>query len=187
MSILGLSLIIAQFAYLHRLHSKCHKNIFQKFEDFLKSKDFPKKKISKMSMQRQVWLKVPNGPSRLVRLTANATAKDLLRAAASLVPQDQDVMLLASDRRRPLEPSDVLFENQSETHPPTFYLCPRMRGGKGGFGSMLRSQGGRMAKKRRGEKKNVGSCRDLSGRRLRTMQDAQLYVFFERANSADDP
>lgn len=42
-------------------------------------------------------------------------------------------------------------------------------GGKGGFGSMLRAQGGKMASQKT---TNFESCRDLSGRRLKTIHDA---------------
>jgi len=48
----------------------------------------------------------------------------------------------------------------------------RLRGGKGGFGSMLRSQGGRMASK---QSTNYESCRDLNGRRLKIVSDAKAY------------
>ncbi|KAJ3103008.1 hypothetical protein HDU97_010446 [Phlyctochytrium planicorne] len=46
----------------------------------------------------------------------------------------------------------------------------RLRGGKGGFGSMLRAQGGKMASKKT---TNFEACRDLSGRRLKTVNDAK--------------
>ncbi|PVU96740.1 hypothetical protein BB561_001000 [Smittium simulii] len=42
-------------------------------------------------------------------------------------------------------------------------------GGKGGFGSMLRAQGGKMSSKKI---TNFDSCRDLSGRRLATIKAA---------------
>ncbi|KAJ1675597.1 hypothetical protein EV182_000961 [Spiromyces aspiralis] len=48
--------------------------------------------------------------------------------------------------------------------------CRRVCGGKGGFGSMLRSQGGKMSSKKI---TNFDSCRDLSGRRLKTAKAAQ--------------
>ncbi|WFD32504.1 hypothetical protein MSPP1_003552 [Malassezia sp. CBS 17886] len=52
-------------------------------------------------------------------------------------------------------------------------LEARMRcvGGKGGFGNMLRAQGGRMSV--RSKDQNMDSCRDLSGRRLSTVKEAQ--------------
>jgi hypothetical protein len=54
-------------------------------------------------------------------------------------------------------------------------LGVRMLGGKGGFGSQLRAAGGRMSA---GKKTNNDSCRDLNGRRLRTLQEADRFVFF---------
>jgi hypothetical protein len=59
-------------------------------------------------------------------------------------------------------PSDTIF----------FSLSLRLRGGKGGFGSQLRAQGGRMASRKRGPQ-DKSSCRDLSGRRLKAVQDAK--------------
>lgn len=53
-------------------------------------------------------------------------------------------------------------------------LVPRMRGGKGGFGSQLRAAGGRMSSQKTS---NNDSCRDLSGRRLSTIKEAKKCVF----------
>lgn len=59
----------------------------------------------------------------------------------------------------------------------------RVRGGKGGFGSMLRAQGGRMASKRT---TNFESCRDLSGRRLKTINAAkQLAVYMSKEDERE--
>ncbi|KAM5126420.1 splicing regulator SDE2-like [Mantella aurantiaca] len=44
----------------------------------------------------------------------------------------------------------------------TYSVEPRLRGGKGGFGSMLRALGAQIEKTT-----NREACRDLSGRRLR--------------------
>lgn len=52
-------------------------------------------------------------------------------------------------------------------------LTPRLRGGKGGFGSQLRAAGGRMSSQKTS---NNDSCRDLSGRRLSTVKEAKKYV-----------
>ena len=54
-------------------------------------------------------------------------------------------------------------------------LVPRMRGGKGGFGSQLRAAGGRMSSQKTN---NSDSCRDLSGRRLSTIKEAKKCVSF---------
>lgn len=55
----------------------------------------------------------------------------------------------------------------------TLRLIPRLRGGKGGFGSQLRAAGGRMSSQKTS---NNDSCRDLSGRRLSTIKTAKRYV-----------
>ncbi|KLO13060.1 hypothetical protein SCHPADRAFT_904587 [Schizopora paradoxa] len=49
-------------------------------------------------------------------------------------------------------------------------LCPRLPGGKGGFGSQLRAAGGRMSSQKTS---NNDSCRDLNGRRLSTIKKAK--------------
>ncbi|GMK53782.1 hypothetical protein CspeluHIS016_0103680 [Cutaneotrichosporon spelunceum] len=49
-------------------------------------------------------------------------------------------------------------------------VIPRLRGGKGGFGANLRSQGGRMSASK---STNFDSCKDLNGRRLGTIKEAQ--------------
>ena len=54
-------------------------------------------------------------------------------------------------------------------------LVPRMRGGKGGFGSQLRAAGGRMSSQKTS---NSDSCRDLSGRRLSTIKEAKKSASF---------
>jgi len=50
-------------------------------------------------------------------------------------------------------------------------LSLRVNGGKGGFGSMLRAQGGRMNSQK--GPANTDACRDLSGRRIKTVNDAK--------------
>ncbi|KAG0052161.1 hypothetical protein BGZ83_002934 [Gryganskiella cystojenkinii] len=50
-------------------------------------------------------------------------------------------------------------------------LSLRMNGGKGGFGSMLRAAGGRMNASK--GPTNTDACRDLSGRRIKTVNDAK--------------
>ncbi|XP_060536479.1 splicing regulator SDE2 [Cylas formicarius] len=50
----------------------------------------------------------------------------------------------------------------------TLYIYPRVLGGKGGFGSMLRAIGAQIEKTT-----NREACRDLSGRRLRDINEEQ--------------
>ena len=56
----------------------------------------------------------------------------------------------------------------------TFILCPKVVGGKGGFGSLLRSFGKQITKST-----NKDACRDLTGRRMRHVnRDKKLKVCF---------
>lgn len=50
-------------------------------------------------------------------------------------------------------------------------IVPRILGGKGGFGSMLRAIGAQIEKTT-----NREACRDLSGRRLRDINEEQRFV-----------
>ncbi|GAB6020635.1 hypothetical protein CHUAL_003307 [Chamberlinius hualienensis] len=59
-----------------------------------------------------------------------------------------------------LRDSDVLLSDD------VVHACPRLRGGKGGFGSMLRAIGAQIEKTT-----NREACRDLSGRRLRDINE----------------
>ncbi|KAG0251773.1 hypothetical protein BG011_007380 [Mortierella polycephala] len=62
------------------------------------------------------------------------------------------------------------MSHQQQHHLKYFTLSLRMNGGKGGFGSMLRAQGGRMSSQKT---TNTDACRDLSGRRIKTVNDAK--------------
>jgi hypothetical protein len=63
-------------------------------------------------------------------------------------------------------PNDHIMTGEFET----LTLNYRLLGGKGGFGSMLKAKGARMSSKKA---TNFESCRDLSGRRLQTVHDAE--------------
>ncbi|KAI0090244.1 telomere stability and silencing-domain-containing protein [Irpex rosettiformis] len=68
----------------------------------------------------------------------------------------------------PDEPLSSLLKDEGSDF-VTLRLIPRLRGGKGGFGSQLRAAGGRMSSQKTS---NNDSCRDLSGRRLSTIKEA---------------
>ncbi|KAM9314584.1 splicing regulator SDE2 isoform 2-T2 [Pholidichthys leucotaenia] len=70
------------------------------------------------------------------------------------VPDRQDFYVLSNGRRSHL--------NDPLHHGAVYHLEPRLCGGKGGFGSMLRALGAQIEKTT-----NREACRDLSGRRLR--------------------
>ncbi|KAJ1916825.1 hypothetical protein H4219_003558 [Mycoemilia scoparia] len=67
--------------------------------------------------------------------------------------------------------NDLVFEDLSEgkCEFKQVLLHHKVLGGKGGFGSMLRSQGGKMSSKKI---TNFDSCRDLTGKRLKTTKAA---------------
>lgn len=54
----------------------------------------------------------------------------------------------------------------------TLRLTPPLCGGKGGFGSQLRAAGGRMSSRKKSQE-NSDSCRNLDGRRMRTVKEAK--------------
>lgn len=75
----------------------------------------------------------------------------------------------------------VLDDAASRMDPVLFVRAQlRLNGGKGGFGSMLRSMGGKMASK---QTTNFQACRDLTGRRLRSTTQAAQYVHCGIPNS----
>lgn len=63
--------------------------------------------------------------------------------------------------------------NGSHVAPLHLRLAVRLVGGKGGFASQLRAQGGRMSSNKA---TNNDSCRDLNGRRLSTIKEATKCV-----------
>ncbi|KAG0098973.1 hypothetical protein BGZ93_009679 [Podila epicladia] len=75
--------------------------------------------------------------------------------------EDDQVLLFGSHEHKEGHQQDIRY----------FGLTLRMAGGKGGFGSMLRAQGGRMSSQK--GPSNTDACRDLSGRRIKTVKDAK--------------
>ncbi|KAI9066082.1 hypothetical protein FKP32DRAFT_1589961 [Trametes sanguinea] len=93
----------------------------------------------------------------------------------SLPLHSQAADLVLSPTSGPLpEPStplsSLLGDASQEHNLVSLRLVPRLRGGKGGFGSQLRAAGGRMSSQKTS---NNDSCRDLSGRRLSTIKEAK--------------
>jgi len=76
--------------------------------------------------------------------------------------------------------SDSIIDSDSENVP--VIAMPRVLGGKGGFGSMLRAIGAQIEKTT-----NRDACRDLSGRRLRDINEEQrLKRWFAKQNERDE-
>ncbi|KCV71156.1 hypothetical protein H696_02106 [Fonticula alba] len=110
------------------------------------------------------------GPERM-RLCCPATGRPLshlLRAsAAGQQAMSLDLAAGPASRRQ----AYLALRGAASALPAgTVSLVPCAIGGKGGFGSMLRSQGGKMASK---ATTNFDACRDLSGRRLGDIRNEQ--------------
>ncbi|XP_060835383.1 LOW QUALITY PROTEIN: splicing regulator SDE2 [Rhopalosiphum padi] len=74
--------------------------------------------------------------------------------------------------------------NENTVQNDIIYIVPRLLGGKGGFGSMLRAIGAQIEKTT-----NREACRDLSGRRLRDINEEKRVKDFlaKGGPSTDDP
>lgn len=110
-------------------------------------------------------------PSPLESLKLNLPEDTLVGDITLPFDNEAEVYLRTASRILTLStPLSALRHAQSPLHPITLDVCVRVRGGKGGFGSQLRAAGGRMSS---GKNTNTDSCRDLSGRRLSTIKEAQ--------------
>lgn len=93
-----------------------------------------------------------------------------------LCPIEQQSLSLYNNSKHvsPLstQPISTLRQSESATTaaPLLLRLNVKLLGGKGGFASQLRAQGGRMSSNKAS---NNDSCRDLNGRRLSTIKEAQ--------------
>ncbi|KAJ3294089.1 hypothetical protein HK104_003941 [Borealophlyctis nickersoniae] len=125
----------------------------------------------------QVIVNLFNGlPTLVLSLPESATVstlKDLLSTRLP-VPLPSAAQRITTLGGRLTDDDTPVFSKHDTTaensHPPIFNLLLRLPGGKGGFGSMLRAQGGKMAAHKT---TNFDACRDLSGRRLKTVNDAK--------------
>jgi hypothetical protein len=104
-------------------------------------------------------------------LPLTATVGDLDLPIPTSALEDCSLFSNGHGRLDDTQPIASLVSVHSPYHPIQLQLQPRLRGGKGGFGSQLRAAGGRMSKK--GKDENNDSCRDLSGRRLSTIKEAK--------------
>ena len=109
-------------------------------------------------------------------LPSHATAQNILDGFASILTsttwsQTQPRLVLCNNGLH-LAPSTRLASIAGPAGwPLTLEMRVLLPGGKGGFGSMLRAQGGKMSS--RGRNSNNDSCRDLNGRRLSTIKEAK--------------
>lgn len=121
-----------------------------------------------MVSTQTVYLRLPSPLETLkLNISGETTLADI-PIPASL--RDNTYLRTASLIPSPNTPISALCNAQNPSFPITLDLCARLQGGKGGFGSQLRAAGGRMSS---GKNTNTDSCRDLSGRRLSTIKEAQ--------------
>ncbi|KAH8555374.1 telomere stability and silencing-domain-containing protein [Umbelopsis sp. PMI_123] len=100
----------------------------------------------------------------------NATISDLkarLQSITSIQLVEQRITTVGG---KDLDDSAPIFNENDNFGPIVYNLSIRMIGGKGGFGSMLRAQGGRMNAQKT---TNFDACRDLQGRRVKAVNDAK--------------
>jgi hypothetical protein len=104
-----------------------------------------------------------------------ATVKDLKLAIQQVyrIPHHllKSVNCLTSSH---LHDDSLLFpKNGPKSSLQEILITSRLEGGKGGFGSMLRAQGGRMSSQK---STNIDSCRDKQGRRIGVVKEAKRYA-----------
>lgn len=108
--------------------------------------------------------------------TTSAEIVSELACRLHLTTSSSQLLRLYTTNGRRLSDNDCLSDIAARTStPPPPFISLEVRlttlGGKGGFGSMLRAQGGKMSA-RKGQENN-DSCRDLNGRRLSTVKEAK--------------
>ncbi|KAL8118951.1 uncharacterized protein LOC141724036 [Apium graveolens] len=115
-----------------------------------------------MANTHQIHLKLLNGKTKTLNFTTPSIEitqiKTLIHSITSIPPHHQ---ILISNGKLLQDPNEYVHL----THPINpISLLLRLRGGKGGFGSLLRGAGTKAGQKKTN---NFDACRDMSGRRLR--------------------
>lgn len=112
-------------------------------------------------------------PTLSLTAPSDASISTLYDLVADRLPGLPSDLVLTPHRGCAPSPDTLVSSLLQECDGPSFIslrLVPRLRGGKGGFGSQLRAAGGRMSSQKTS---NNDSCRDLSGRRLSTIKEAK--------------
>ena len=120
----------------------------------------------------------PPFPTLALSVPGDATLEnlhELLLARYPFLPSTADLRLSPLAGAVPYETTLASILGPHDVGHPliSLRLVPRLRGGKGGFGSQLRAAGGRMSSQKTS---NNDSCRDLTGRRLSTIKEAKKCV-----------
>ncbi|PKI85551.1 hypothetical protein MVES1_000080 [Malassezia vespertilionis] len=116
----------------------------------------------------------PGMHTKCFRMGGLATGDMLLddvAVAMELGSVDKSLLRLTTRGGRTMHEHDRIVDFAELGHFVELEVRVRLLGGKGGFGNMLRAQGGRMSARRKDG--NTDACRDLQGRRIRTVNEAQ--------------
>jgi hypothetical protein len=117
----------------------------------------------------------PGLPNINLPLPPATTLSDLLStiyARLSLPPTNHLLLSTTSGQLLTSHNHDLTLNDLTSNDFLTLRLTPPLCGGKGGFGSQLRAAGGRMSSRKKGQE-NSDSCRNLDGRRMRTVKEAK--------------
>ncbi|XP_062206516.1 uncharacterized protein LOC133908487 [Phragmites australis] len=131
--------------------------------------------------QYQILVRLLDGRTRCLRFpTPTVSGAALFDAVASLSRVPAASLRLVTGRVA-VSPSSVLAASGPDGQFPSASALLRLRGGKGGFGSLLRG-----AASKAGQKKtsNFDACRDINGRRLRHV-NAERRLEEWKAEAAD--
>ncbi|PVU93146.1 hypothetical protein BB559_003416 [Furculomyces boomerangus] len=128
-------------------------------------------------MGNQLNVRLPNGKSLLVEIPTSASTNMIIHQLCEVggiqpknFKHNYKILTLGGLNLLQNEKNINFFEKEASSGFFDVKLQVLVSGGKGGFGSMLRAQGGKMSSKKI---TNFDSCRDLSGRRLITIKAAQ--------------
>lgn len=114
--------------------------------------------------QYQIQVRLLDGRTRCLRFPTPTVSGAALLDAVSALARVPAASLRLVTGRLDVSPSSVLAASSADGQFPSASALLRLRGGKGGFGSLLRG-----AASKAGQKKtsNFDACRDINGRRLR--------------------
>uniref|UniRef100_A0A0D9V468 Uncharacterized protein n=1 Tax=Leersia perrieri TaxID=77586 RepID=A0A0D9V468_9ORYZ len=130
--------------------------------------------------QYQIQVRLLDGRTRCLRFSTPTVSGAALLDAVSALSRVPAASLRLVTGRLDVSPSSVLASYADGQFPSATALL-RLRGGKGGFGSLLRG-----AASKAGQKKtsNFDACRDINGRRLRHV-NAERRLEEWKAEAAD--
>lgn len=115
-----------------------------------------------------------------INLPCSTSMHDILTMVYSLVPQSA-LRIVSFPSGRSLAPCTTLRRLYIVGSSVDLSILASLPGGKGGFGSMLRAQGGKMSARKRSGEEDTSACRDLSGRRLSVKRDAERLAAYIQA------